>query len=60
MLVDDTVASLKGQMVSEDLDEQQYSLIKYLLAKEELSYSDVIILVMSLFIDGLSTVNECI
>ncbi len=56
-LVDETIKKIKESMDKGELQEGKYGFLTYLLGKKELSYKDLSIITLSLFGDGLSTVN---
>ena len=57
-MVDKAVANIQTLMDSKQLQEGQYIFLKYLLGRKEMSYTDISIMALSLFYDGIQTVSS--
>jgi len=55
--VEETIGTISKLAGRNELTEGQYNFISYLLSRKELSRKDVVVITLSLFADGLSTVS---
>jgi hypothetical protein len=56
-IIDTTVKKIRELMDKGELKDGQYGFLTYLLSRKDLDYRDVVIISLSLFGDGLSTVR---
>lgn len=55
--ITDAIEGIKIMLAENRLEEGKYNFLTYLMSRKELSHNDVMIITLSLFSDGLSTVR---